>query len=63
MAEQVDGGDGEERAEEVRGYLRLLDAEGIEGEGEEADGDVEGFARDFVFMDEVAVVAVEGDEA
>ena len=35
----------------------------VEVEGEEADGDVEGFAGDFVPVDEGAPVSVDGDES
>jgi len=39
--------------------LRRLDAEVVEPEGEEANADMEEFAGDFVFVDEVAPVFVD----
>ena len=35
----------------------------VEVKGEEADGEVEGFAWDFVSVDEGAPVSVDGDQA
>lgn len=39
------------------------EAAGVEGECDEADGEVEGFAGDFVAVDEGAEGAVDGNEA
>lgn len=38
-------------------------AAGVEVQGEEADGEMEGFAGDLVAVDEAAPVPVDGDEA
>lgn len=58
MAEEVDRRDGDECPKEPGGYRSGLDAVCVEAEGHEADADVEGFARDLVFVDKVAVVTV-----
>lgn len=43
--------------------LRCGCAARVEGEGDEADGEVERFPGDLVAMDEAAPVSVDGDEA
>ncbi len=55
--------DGDQRAQEPRVDASGGGAAGVEVQGEEADGEVEGFAGDLVAVDEAAPVPVDGDEA
>ena len=59
----VEAGDWDECAEEPGMYGCGRRAACVEMEGEEADGDVKGFAGNFVPVDEGAPVSVDGDEA
>lgn len=62
MAEEVGGGDGYEHSHEPGCDVAGLQAAAVELDGEEADADVQGFPGNFVFVDQVAVVPVKGDE-
>ena len=59
MSQEVDARDRNECAEKPWMYRRGLNAPGVEVEREEADGEVEGFARDFVAMHKGAPVSVD----
>lgn len=63
MAEVVGCGDRNEGREEPGSYGCRLDAAAVQVEGDEADADMQGFSRDFVFMYKGFVVSVEGNEA
>lgn len=63
MARVVDAGDGDEGAKEVGVDGGGGGAARVEVQGEEADAEVQGLARDLVTMDEGAPVAVDGDQA
>lgn len=62
MAEVVKGGDWYKSAEEVRVDGGGGNPAGVEGESEEADGDMQDFPRDLVPVYEATPVAVDGDE-
>lgn len=63
MARVVDAGDGDQGAEQPRVDGGGAGAARVEVQGEEADAKVQGFAGDFVAVDEGAPVSVDGDEA
>lgn len=59
----VEREDGDQGAEEVGVDLRCGCAARVEGEGDEADGEVERLPRDLMAVNEAAPVPVDGDEA
>jgi len=63
VARVVDAGDGNQGAEQPGVDGGGAGAARVEVQGEEADAEVEGFAGDFVAVDEGAPVSVDGDEA
>ena len=63
MAEEIEGCDGDESAEEIGVDGRGLHAPRVEVKCEEADRDVQSFARDLVPVDKGAPVSVNGNEA
>lgn len=63
MSEIVGECDGDKRSEEVRVDLVSLNAASVEMKREEADGDMESFARDFVPVNEATPVSMDWDQA